>query len=157
MRGKKIFCIYGFFSISWSLNTIEFLDTYAFINNSHQQSSGISVFLCKYYIVISDTLVGTFLDVLFFLLAVILSELHEKSKRKDWVTEKSTQKYLREGYHFFNCTLSILRFFAAFFIYSLSLPKWHTCGMAAVKTHILLWVEFCGIISWVNSRKYENL
>ena len=66
-----------------SLNTIEFLDTYAFINNPHQQSSGILIFLCKYYIVISDTLVGSFLDMLFLLLAVILSELHEKPRRKD--------------------------------------------------------------------------
>ena len=39
------------------------------------------MFLCKYYIVISDTLVGFFLDVLFFSLAVILSELYEKPRR----------------------------------------------------------------------------
>ena len=95
--------------------------------------------MCKYYIVISDALVGSFLDVLFLLLAVILSELHEKPKRKDWVTEKSTYKYSCEGYHFFDCTLSILYLFAAFFVYSLSLPKRHTCGMAAIKIHILLW------------------
>ena len=69
---------------------IEFLDTSAFINNPHWQSSGILIFLCKYYIVISDTLVGSFLDVLFLLLAVILSELCEKPRRKEWVTEKST-------------------------------------------------------------------
>ena len=31
----------------------------------------------------SDTLVGSFLDVLFLLLAGILSELHEKPRRKD--------------------------------------------------------------------------
>ena len=61
------------------------------INNPHWQSSGIIIFLCKYYIVISDTLVGFFLDVLFLLLAVILSEPYEKPRRnKDWVTEKST-------------------------------------------------------------------
>ena len=47
-------------------------------------------FLCKYYIVISDIRVGFFLDVLFLLLAVILSELYEKPRRnKDWVTEKN--------------------------------------------------------------------
>ena len=64
---------------------------YTFINNPHWQSSGI-IFFCKYYIVISDTLVGSFLDVLFLLVAVILSGLHEKQPRrnKDWVTEKST-------------------------------------------------------------------
>ena len=76
-----------------SLDTVEFLDKYVFVNNPHWQNSGIIIFLCKYYIVISDVLVGFFLDVLFLvlLLAVILSELHEKPKRnKDWVTEKIT-------------------------------------------------------------------
>ena len=66
---------------------IEFLDTSAFINNPHWQSSGILIFLCKYYIVISNTLVGSLLDMLFLLVDVILSELHEKPRRKDWVTE----------------------------------------------------------------------
>ena len=68
-----------------SLNTNEFLYTYAFINNPHQQSSGVLIFLCKHYIVISDKLVGFFLDVFFLLLAVILSELHDfmrNQKRK---------------------------------------------------------------------------
>ena len=73
-----------------SLNTIEFLDTYLFRNNPHWQSSGILISLYKNYIVISDTLVDSFLDVLFLLLAVILSELHENPRREDWVTEKST-------------------------------------------------------------------
>ena len=38
--------------------------------------------------VISETLVGSFLVVFFLSLAVILSELHEKPRRKDCVTEK---------------------------------------------------------------------
>ena len=63
--------------------TTEFLDTSASINNPHWQSSGLLIFLCKYYIVISNTLGGSFLDMLFLLLAVILSELHEKPRRKD--------------------------------------------------------------------------
>ena len=37
--------------------------------------------MCKYYIVISDTLI--LLDVFFLLLAVILSELHENLRKKD--------------------------------------------------------------------------
>ena len=41
--------------------------------------------------VISDTLVGFLLDVLFLLLSVILSGLHEKPRRnKECVTDKST-------------------------------------------------------------------
>ena len=48
---------------------------------------------------------GSFLDVLFLLLAVILSELYEKPRRsKDSVTEKSTEKYLCKGHHCFDCT-----------------------------------------------------
>ena len=46
--------------------------------------------MCKYYIVISDTLLGSFLDGLFLLFAAILSELSWETKKKDWVTEKST-------------------------------------------------------------------
>ena len=69
---------------------MEFLDTYVFTNNPHEQSSGILIYFCKYYIVISDTLVGFFLYVLFLMLAVILSELYEKPRRKDWATEKYT-------------------------------------------------------------------
>ena len=59
-------------------------------NNLHWESSGIIMFLCK-YIVTLDTLVDCFLDVLFLLLVIILSGLHEKPRRnKDWVTDKIT-------------------------------------------------------------------
>ena len=85
MREKKFFAM----KVGKSyLGTIEFLDTHVRINNPHCQSSEIIIFLSKYYIVISDTLVGSFLDVLFLLLAVILSEFHEKARRKDLVTAK---------------------------------------------------------------------
>ena len=50
--------------------------------NPHWQNGGIIIFLCKYYIIISDTLVDTFLDVLFLLLAVGLSGLYEKPRKK---------------------------------------------------------------------------
>ena len=110
-------------------------DTYAFINNSHWQNSGIMIFLCKYYINISDTLIGFFLDVLFLLLAGILSELHEETRRKDWVTEKSAKKNLCEEYHFFDSTFSFLCFFGAFFVCSLPLCKWRTCGIAPIKIY----------------------
>ena len=103
---------------------------HAFLNNPLWQCSGILIFLCKYYIVVSDTLIGSSLDVLFLLLDVILSELIEKPRRKDWVTEKSTERNLCVGYHFFDCTLSFPCLFVAFFVYSLPLPKWRTCGMS---------------------------
>ena len=59
----------------------------------------------KYYIVISDTLVGSFLDVFFLLLAVILSELREKPRKKDWVTEKVHRRI--EGYQFFRYPFNV--------------------------------------------------
>ena len=70
--------------------------------------------------VISDTLLGSFLDVLFFLLTLTLAELHEKPRRKDSVTEKSTSENLREGHHFFDCTPSSL---CHFLLLSLSSPS----------------------------------
>ena len=93
------------------------------------------MFLCKYYIVISDTLVGFFLDVLFLLLAVILSELYEKPRRnKDWVTEKSTKKNLCERHHFFDCTPSLLCHFLLLPSSTL-LHKWRTCCITPIKIH----------------------
>ena len=57
------------------------------IKNPHWRSGGIIIFFCNYYIVISDTMVGSFLDVLILLLTVILSGLNEKPRRnKYWVT-----------------------------------------------------------------------
>ena len=58
----------------------------------HWQSSGIIIFLCKYDMVISDILVGSFLDV-FFLLHVLWSlcnMIRALWETKKLVTEKST-------------------------------------------------------------------
>ena len=98
---------------------IKFLDTSAFINNPHWQSSGILIFLCKYSIVISDTLVGSFLDVHFLLLAVILSEPHQKPRRKDWVTEKVHRRICVTDITF----LTAYSPFYVFLLLSLSTPS----------------------------------
>ena len=71
------------------------------MNNPHWESSeNFTIFaqLLYSYFIYTGKL---FLDVFFLLLFVILSELREKPKSKNWVTEKSTQKDLCEGYHFF--------------------------------------------------------
>ena len=104
------------------------------MNNPHWQSNGITIFLCK-YIVISDTLGGSFFDVFFLLLAVILSVLHEKpSSNKDSVTKKSTEKNLCEGRAFFDHTPSFLlcHLLSSF---TPSLSKGHTCWMTPIKIH----------------------
>ena len=62
------------------------------INKTHWRSGGIIIFLCKYYIVLSDTLVGSFLDVLFLLLAVILSGL---LRNQEWIKIELRKKVHR--------------------------------------------------------------
>ena len=99
----------------------------------HWQSSGTITFLYKFYVVISDTLEGFFFNVLFLLLAVILSEFYGKPRRnKDWVTEKCTWKSWCTRHHFFDCTTYLLYFFLLF---SLSTLKWRPCWMAPIKIH----------------------
>ena len=71
--------------------------------------------------------------------------------------KKYIEEFEWEGYHFFDCTLSFLCLFVAFFVYSLPLSKWRTRGIAPIKIYILLWVVFCVMISWANGQKYENL
>ena len=119
--------------------------THVFLNNPHWQRSEIIILLWEYYIVISNTLVGCLLDVLFLLLAIILSELHEKPrKNKDWVTEKSTflKKVQKESTGIIcvrDITFLTARppfynvFFVAYFVYSLPLPKWDTCWITSIK------------------------
>ena len=110
------------------------------INNTHWQIIGIIIFWCKHYIVILDTLVGSFSDVLFLLLAVILSGLDEKPKRK----KKYIKEFVRKASLFWLRTLLSISLFVAFFIYSLTLPKWCTCWMASIKIHNIAMV---GILS----------
>ena len=87
-------------------------------------------------------MVGSFLNVFFLLLPVILSEFYGKPKRKDF--QKGKIKFFWLHAH-----LS-MSFFVAFFIYSFPLPKWHNCTMAHM-TGIL-----CDNIM-SDSRKYKNL
>ena len=73
----------------------------AAINKPYWQSSEIIIFFCKYYIVVSDTLAGSFLGVLCLLLAGILSEFHEKPRRKDCITKKKCIEELAWGISLF--------------------------------------------------------
>ena len=102
-----------------SLNTIEFLDTYVFINSPHWQSSVILIFLCKYYVVISDALVNSFLGAVFLLLTVILSELYDKARRKDWVTKKVHRRNCMRDITFLTAPFPVY----VFLLLSLSTPS----------------------------------
>ena len=68
MREKKIFFVYMAASVYHvrklkiaSLDTIAFLGTHVCISNPDSQSSEIIIFWCRYYIVISDTLIGSWI------------------------------------------------------------------------------------------------
>ena len=105
--------------------------------------------MCKYYIVISDTLEGTFLDV-FLLPAVILSELHVKPRRKDWVSEKI---YGKTGVRGINFLTAFTPFYVILCCFLCLLPS------PSQVTYLLNGpYGWCSVmISWVNGRKYENL
>ena len=90
------------------------LDTHVYIKNPNwQRKWNYSNFVqvLHNYLRYPDRL----LDMFFLLLAVILSELHGNSRRKDWVIEKSTQNNMCEKHHFFGCTLSLWSHFLLLF------------------------------------------
>ena len=108
--------------------------------------------MCKYYIVISNTLVGAFLDGLFLLLAVILSELHDKPRRKDWVRDITLLTARFPSYVFFLLSSSTPSPFP-----SDALAEWQLQRYIYIYIYILLRVVCCAMISWVNGRKYETI
>ena len=121
-----------------SLDAIEFLDTHVCINNPHWQSSAIIILLCKYYIVISDTLEVSFLDVRSLLLGVTLSELHEKPRRNKELQKKAHRRICSRTSFFWLHDLLSISFVVAFFVYSLPFHIWctvPTCWMAPMKIH----------------------
>ena len=133
-----------------SLNTIEFLDPYVCINNPHWQSNGNIIFLCKYYIVISDTLVGSFFYVLFFLLVVILPQVQVKPRRKDRVSEKIYRKICVKGINFLT---ALPPFCAILCCFLRLLPSFSQMTYLLYGSY-----GWCSVmISWVNGGKYENL
>ena len=117
---------------------IDFLNTSAFINNQHWQSSGILIFLCKYCIVISDTLVGSYQDIMRN--QERKTDLQKKVHRRICVREITFLTAL----HFFSC-LCLFAFCCFFRLFLL--PMWRPCGMTPIKIHALLWVVFCVMIS----------
>ena len=68
MREKKIFIAASAYHVILkevehpSLDTIAFLDIHICTKNQRGQTSGIVTFLCKYYVVISNTLLGSWIS-----------------------------------------------------------------------------------------------
>ena len=117
-------------------------------------------------LVIADTLVGSFLDVLFLLLAVILSEFHEKPKKETWEGKKKKielqKRYIEEFVWgtslFWLYALLSMTFLVTFFVYSLPLLKWRTCWIAPIKMHkIVMGVILCDDIMSGRSKIWKSL
>ena len=81
------------------------------------------------YIVISDTLAASFLDVLFLMLALIFSEFHVNQRRKDQFQKKGIEFVWVTNLFWLHALLSV-SFFVAVFVDSLPLPKWRTYSVA---------------------------
>ena len=96
-----------------SLITIVFLDTHVCINKPCWESSGIKIILCKYW----NRLLGVF----FWLVTVIVSELHENPRKKKVELQKKVRRSICVRDITFRLhTLLLMLFFVAFFVYSLT-------------------------------------
>ena len=96
-----------------SLITIVFLDTHVCINKPCWESSGITIILCKYW----NRLLGVF----FWLVTVIVSELHENPRKKKVELQKKVRRSICVRDITFRLhTLLLMLFFVAFFVYSLT-------------------------------------
>ena len=101
------------------------------MNNLHWQTSRFRVLLRKYYIAISDTQTGSFLDVFFLLSASILWELHENPKIE---LQKKHRNICLRHIIFLDCTTFFICHFCCFLrLLSLSLRKWRFCWIASLK------------------------
>ena len=96
-----------------SLITIVFLETHVCINKPCWQSSGITIISWKYW----NRLLGVF----FWLVTVIVSELHENPRKKKLNYRKKYIEVFVWGISLFGCTPSFwCLFFVAFLVYSLT-------------------------------------
>ena len=90
-----------------------------------QPACGIIIFLCKYYVVLSDLLAESFLDVFFLLLTVKLSELYEKPRRIKIELQKNVLRRICVKdltQIFLTARPPFMSFFIVFFVCSLPLP-----------------------------------
>ena len=125
-----------------SLDTTEFLDRLVFINKPHWQSSGIITFLCKYDIVIPETLVGFFLNVLFLLLQDYHSFMRNEEGIKIELQKKVHRRICVRHVTFFDFTRSFLCHFLLPYSFT-TFPKWRTYWMVPIKIHIALGGNLC--------------
>ena len=95
-------------------------------------------------------MVGSFFDVLFFLLVVILPEVQVKPRRKDRVSEKIYRKICVRGINFLT---ALPPFCAILCCFLCLLPSFSQVTYLLYSSY-----GWCSVmISWVNGGKYENL
>ena len=119
-----------------SLNTIELLDPYVYINNPHWQSSGNIIFLCKYYSYFRYT-GRMFLGCALFVARCNVIRASCETKKEGLSFKENIQRNLREGHKLFDCTHSFL---CNSLLLSLSTPFPFTSDVLA-QWHA--WVVFC--------------
>ena len=122
------------------------------LNNPHWKISGIIIFLCKHYILISDTLV---VDGLFLLLSVILSGIYENQEGITTELLKKVHRRICERGITFSTARSPFYLTFCCFLHLLSSPFQVTYLLDGPCKDT--WVVFCVMKSWVNGRKYESL
>ena len=149
MRGNKIFCIYGCFSVSsyinggTSVNTIELLSTYVFVNNPHWKIVQFYYFsnIFQYFLYNYFRYTGRlFLRCPLFVIRcnIIIASWETKTERLSY-----RKKYIEEfvwviSLFWLHTLLSVL--FVAFFVYSFPLPKWRSCRMTPIYTYIHIYI-----------------
>ena len=99
-----------------SLDTITFLDTHVCINNPKWKSSGIIVILCKYYIVISDTLIGSWMCFSYW--SLYHQSFMRIQEEKIKLQKKVYRRICVRNIAFWMHALLLISFFDAFFVYS---------------------------------------
>ena len=126
IKEKKIICMCGWFSVLHYIEevfAIEFLETHICINNPHQQSSAIPTFLGKYYIVISNTLIGSLLNVF----CNFIRTSRETKKERLSYSKKVHRRICMRDITYLTARPPFYVIFPAFFVYFLPLPKYCTC------------------------------
>ena len=124
------------------------------MNNLHWQTSRIRVLLRKYYIAISDTQIGSFLDVFFLLSASILWELHENPKIE--LQKKNIEIFVWGTSFFLTARPSLYVIFAAFFVCSLSLPSQMTFLLNSLFKDTKYYYEMYSVW-WYHEWMVENM
>ena len=112
---------------------------HACMNNPHWQSSGIVIFLCKHDVVISDTLIGSFLGV-FLVVArcnIIRASWETKKERLSY-RKKCKEKFMWGTSFFFTARPPSCVIFCRFLRLRYSVWSHHEWTVKNISCHLIL-------------------